>query len=241
MRKLLTVLAIFSSVCASAFDRSEGSSRVFSSKNMSLKAGGGFHYGVLDVVGDKAKYKGISLSPQVGQRIGRGPFEISVISLIRFSKKENVSLPLNEQTLAGRSGAYDVLISPQFKTYIPWGITSKGTPWNFYFTAGPSWSLHSFTFKNNTTARDLDFPVSSAQFKVTYDTYGLVAGVGFQEVTKFKSMHPVFIELLYTRSKTRKASLLDTSKFHVTNVVFEERQRSITYQGFVLQMGITLF
>lgn len=211
----------------------------FEDDKLAVKAGGGFHTSWLkNTNGTRKSLPGLSLSPQVSHRMG--PYlELGVMGFLRLGKSQELSFEVDQKTLKGDVRPYDVMISPQLRTYLPAYFNREN--WQLYVTAGPSWSLHTFDFRNNTGARDAGFDTDTSQYKLAYATYGWIAGIGVQEITAFKEMHPVYIELLYSTSRTRKVTLLDTTKFYKTNEVFSGTDRRYRSHSIILQMGITLF
>lgn len=206
---------------------------------LALKAAVGFHASYLKSNGQRISLPGFMLAPSVSHSLGN-MFELSVQGLLRLGKKQDLSFQIDNVTLGGRAAAYDVQITPQIKFYVPLYPWREGR-WRPYMSVGPSWSLYTFSFRNNDSARGKGLGLESTQFKLAYDTNGVTAKIGFQEITKYKEMHPTFVEILFSTYQSRRVSLLDTTKFHKTNAILSRDDRSLKGQMIAINIGVTLF
>lgn len=232
MKRLITSLIIFASLQVQA-----KSTDLWSKENLAIKGGVGFYHGDLRQDESRAKRVGASFNPHVSYRLY--PFELIISGLIATGKEKSFRFNVNQQSLGGELRSHEVAISPMIRFYTPFSI--KRERWPIYISFGPSWSLHSFNFKQNSEARDKGFDVSGDRFKLAYDTTGFIAAIGIQEFTKYKEMNPFFIEVIWISNRSRKMSVLDTEKFYKTNTVYTESNDTLKQSLFILNMGVTFF
>jgi hypothetical protein len=237
----LTLALIFSLFLCStlgADEQDEKKRKILRNDQIALKAAVGFHATYLKTSDKRESLPGFVFAPSVSHSLGN-VFELSVQGFLRFGKKQNLSFKLDDVELTGRASAYDVQISPQLKAYLP--LPNKERRWRPYLSVGPSWSLYTYSYRDNNMARDAGLGVESSQYKLAYDMNGLNASIGIQEFTKYKEMHPTYIEIAYSSYRSRRVSLLDTAKFHKTNVLLERKDRSVKGHMIALIIGFTLF
>jgi hypothetical protein len=236
---LFTCLAITPLVAQEEREEGEQKNWMLRSDQLALKAALGFHASYLKSAGKRISLPGFMLAPSISHSLGN-MFELSIQGLLRLGKKQDLSFMIDNIELGGRAAAYDVQITPQIKAYLPFPALREGR-WRPYISVGPSWSLYTFSFRNNESARNSSIGLNSSQFKLAYDTNGFSATLGFQEITKYKEMHPTFIEIIYSSYQSRRVSLLDTTKFHKTNTILERGDRSLKGQMIAINIGVTLF
>lgn len=200
---------------------------------------GGFGLSYVDISRDEQEEK--FFTPAINTQLSwyQGRFEFTANALLSFGKIDEVTHQIDDKVFAGEGKVFDLSISPIIKYELP--VALKNGLWPVYIGAGPAWSLYTLRFRDN-QALDAGFDVSSERYKLTYDTVGYNIILGAEELTRYKDMHPVYIELIYSYRKSRKISLVDTEKFLEADIVeFRRAHKRLEYHSLMVIMGVTFF
>lgn len=204
---------------------------------LAIKGGFGLSYVDISRGVQEEKFFTPAINTQLSWYQGR--FEFTANALLSFGKIDEITHEIDDKVFAGEGKVFDLSISPIIKYELPYAL--KSGLWPTYIGAGPAWSLYTLRFRDN-QALDAGFEVSSDRYKLTYDTVGYNIVLGAEELTRYKDMHPVYIELIYSYRKSRKISLVDTEKFLEADIVeFRRSHKRLEYHSIMLIMGVTFF
>lgn len=103
-------------------------------------------------------------------------------------------------------------------------------------SAGPTWSLHTFTLSENQT--DEEF---SDTKRINFENRGGNLNIGIEEVVPYKKMHPAFIELGYSYMRSKLIYIVDASDFKEVKTLSKAASKDFYGHYFTLRFGITLF
>jgi len=162
-------------------------------------------------------------------------WEVNASSNVSFGKVEDLTFKAGGQEFIGSGSYKNVTISPMLK-YIT--DVQPIDNWFLYFTGGPVWSAQTMKLKKFIIVGK----VPSKEFKLVYESFGGQLGFGIDEITKFKEMHPVYLELIFSVSTSYKVSIVDTSDFKETSILSsEEAKQDINTYSITLNFGMTMF
>lgn len=204
---------------------------------LAIKGGLGLSYVDLSNAAIEEKFFTPVINTQVSWYQGR--FEFSFNAMMSFGKVDEIEHIVEGKTFDGTGKVFDVAISPIIKYELPFAL--KRGRWPLYFGAGPAWSLYTLGFEDN-QAIEAGFDIKTDSYKLTYDTFGYNIVFGTEELTTYKDMHPVYIELVYSYRKSKKISLVDTEQFIETNIVKQQSDhQELEYHSLMIVMGMTFF
>lgn len=202
--------------------------------DMSLKGGLGISQAQIKALRNtKDDMTGFGFNTQFGYRFTQ--FEINLSSYIYWGSIDDLEFNATGTTVAGDGTFRHVSFGPIFKYITNWQPIRD---WNFYFGLGPVWSLQ--TIKLN------EFETTEGEFedkyKLSYRSNGGMLVIGLEEILPFKEMHPVYIELLYSYTKSSRVYLSDASDFAEVRPISEGESRQDIRGNFVMiNAGITFF
>ncbi len=162
-------------------------------------------------------------------------WEINATSNVSFGKVEDLTFRAGGQTFSGSGSYKNVTISPMLK-YIT--DIEPFENWHLYFTGGPLWSAQTMKLKKFIIVGTLP----SKEFKLVYESFGGQIGFGIDEITRYKEMHPVYLELILSMTNSYQVSIVDTSDFKETNILrTEETKQDIKTYSITLNFGMIMF
>jgi len=186
----------------------------------------------IDIPESEDDFKGFGFNTHFGYKWK--DWELLGSSYNYFGKVEHISLLVSNKIITG-SGSYRHLgIGPLLRYHTPYEPFKS---WLLYLGAGPSWSLQTIKMKDFTTNGNFN-----RDQKLTYESFGYTLSLGIEENLKYKNLHPVYFELVYSFKKSFKVSTVDASDFTETNILTsEETQQEIQSKTIYLSMGIVIF
>lgn len=233
--KLSVLITFFILALKNSYALNAAEHEVF--QKLALKGGLGLSYVDLSRKKTEEKFASPVINTQVSYYMG--DFELTANANMSFGKINDLKYDLDGETLGGTGKVIDVSIGPilKYKTNMSMGLGN----WSFYLGAGPAWSLYSISFYDTDQLKNSEYGITVDEYKLSYDTFGYNAILGFEEKTSYKSMHPVYIEMIYSYRRSRKLSLVDTEKFEEIDLAFEQEDNTFKYHAFIINMGITFF
>lgn len=206
-------------------------------KKLAIKGGLGLSRVQLERGGSRDHFVTPALNTQLS--IYMGDFELTANGIMSFGKINELDYELDGRKITGVGKVLDLSLSPILKYET--NLSFNRGHWPIYIGFGPAWSLYSISFDNNSQVSEYDYDINTDEFKLSYTTFGHNIVIGVEEETSSKSLHPVYIELVYSYRKSRKLSLVDTEEFEEVEVAHEQDDKSFTYHSVMINMGITFF
>lgn len=163
-------------------------------------------------------------------------WEINLSSYIFWGEAEDLTYRAQGTTYTGDGSLRHVSFGPTFKYTFNQFEPYKN--WRLYAGLGPSWSLQTVKFDEP----DDDQTVFNRNQKLTYESSGGFLFIGAEEQTKYKEMHPVYIEILYSYKDSKSLTVVDTTSTTETNILSkEESKQDLSGHYFMFTIGITIF
>jgi len=199
-----------------------------------LKGGISTGLAELNSLGKKDFFMGAGFNTHAGYRWIDWEFQLS--SYIYIAKMDpGMDFESNGERAQANGNLRNVSFTPMLK------YLSKLAPrksWKLYFSAGPMISLQSIKLKSFTRQDG----VQAQNYKVTYQSYGAALAVGMEEITAFKQMHPVYLEIMYQIQRSHKSTLNDASSSKsVLTIQDEGTSKKTLNQMIILSFGMTVF
>lgn len=203
--------------------------------NLSLKGGMSFYQGVINAEGGSEKHLfSYGVNTQFSY-LYKATFEINLNAYIFLGKAKGLRYYMNNLELFTDGSYYSFFFSPNLK-YITEYTLKKN--WHLYFAIGPAWAMQSHKLL---PYRDQEM-VEKRKHQINLSSSGALFGIGLQEMLPFKTMNPVYIELIAAYLKTRQKTLVDSSDFKEVSKVTKEDHDFHAFDSFImLNFGITLF
>ncbi len=173
--------------------------------------------------------------------------ELGVDSRITLGKATDVTIEVEDTKVSGSGNIRLVDITPYIRfdskpIYLPKVIGEyffdlSINPWIFFSKVGPSWVIQTVTLDDFNIREEL-----KNNHKLTYESFGISLGLGFEEKLPFKDMNPVYFELNASYYESYKVSLVDATDSQLINILSsrEAKQEIKTFQ-LIFIFGMTLF
>tara|TARA_R110002072_G_scaffold276051_1_gene437404 strand:- start:143023 stop:143694 length:672 start_codon:yes stop_codon:yes gene_type:complete len=199
---------------------------------------GGLSYSnakVKGISGTEDTMKGAGFSTHFGYRWTK--WEVNFSSYIFWGEVDELTYRAQGQTFTGDAHLRHVSFGPTVKYIIQSFEPYKN--WKFYTGLGPSWSLQTIKLDEPDAGNQSIF---DENHKLTYDSQGGFLFFGAEEQTKYKEMHPAYIEILYSYKKSKELKVVDSRDFTETNILStEESKQDLSGHFFMVTIGITIF
>ena len=162
-------------------------------------------------------------------------YEFTFSSYIFLANVHNLTFNANNTVVHGSGVLRSVSFGPILKYFTPY----KPLPtWSLYLSGGPTWSLQTLKLDNFSVTQG-DF---LKDYKITYNSRGILLGIGIEEKLPYKEMHPVFFEIIYNYLQAYKVSIVDASNYSEVNILSDEsNNQKIFGHILMINMGITIF
>lgn len=159
--------------------------------------------------------------------------DISIYSYNINAKIKKLSFETGDTAVSGSGRMQSSLFGIMYK-YI-----SKYNLNNFHLYGGLGTNIAIHTMKlDNFKVINGDF---ESDYKVIYNSYGLTAVIGAEEILEFKSMHPVYIELSYHYMVPYKVKIVDSTDEFNAELLTKSTIKDYDSHAFMLSIGMTIF
>lgn len=176
---------------------------------------------------------GLNIGTEVAYRYTK--LEIKFVSNIQFSDIKQVEFENSEYSIRGDGSLRNSSFGPMIKYITDY---SPYKNYNFFYAAGPMWSHQTLRLREVETFRG----EYDSHYKFVYNSKGYAITVGFEEMLPKKTMHPLFIELTYSKQTAYKAQVADTTNiFEVETLYTENIKQKITGEILTLSLGCAIF
>lgn len=180
---------------------------------------------------DASESNGFGLNSSFGYRWTT--WELLIGSDLLFGKLEDLTFRVANNSIRGDGSFRIFSANPMIRYYTPYALINR---WNFYVSAGPTWSLHTFIIENNLNGSNF-----SNSKRISFQNRGGTLNVGFEEVMPFKSMHPAFIEVGYSYMRSKQIFIVDAADFKDVITLSKGASKDFYGHYFSVRLGITLF
>lgn len=160
-------------------------------------------------------------------------WELLVASDALFGKLHELSFQVDSTVIRGTGSFRIFSVSPMIRYYTPYTIYNR---WNFFVSAGPSWSLHTFILNNTLNGSQF-----SDKKRISFENRGGGLNVGFEEIVPYKEVHPTFIEFGYSYMRSKRIFIVDATDFKDVKTLSEGNSKGFYGHYLVARFGITLF
>ncbi len=161
--------------------------------------------------------------------------EMNASSYINFGNADQSKHSINRSTILGDGTFRSVSFVAPVKWIFDHQLSIKKN-WRPFVSFGPAVGLQTFKFE---TIQTLSGEYDSAH-KITYESYGYVASIGFEEILP-KKLRPIFVEFNYKYSWTEEASLVGGSAQKVKLITQETPPYKNREKTFLVSIGMTIF
>jgi len=186
-----------------------------------------------DVGENEEHHLGGAMNTQFTYRYKR--WELGAASYVHFGKMKNFRYTIANNTIVGDGMMISVSYGPILKYYTDY---SPRDPWQLYLLLAPQWALHTV----NLSRYEVRQGEYSDKYKISYQTRGVMVGVGAEELLPHKEMHPAYLELVFYYNLVHRASILDKGDYQEVEPIEEERvDHQVKGYIIMLNIGITFF
>ncbi|MDD4973598.1 MAG: outer membrane beta-barrel protein [Bacteriovorax sp.] len=180
---------------------------------------------------DHTESSGIGFNTSVGYKWN--DWELMISSDVLFGTLKDITFTVDSNEVSGDGNFRFFTLSPLLRYYTPYTI---GHRWNLFYSAGPTWSLHTFTLNN--TSRGTNF---SSGKRISFENRGGSINIGFEEIVPYKDTHPTYFEIGYSYMRSHQIFIVDASDFKDAKTLQKGNSEEFHGHYFILRFGITLF
>lgn len=163
-------------------------------------------------------------------------WSVDLSSYFYWGSFDSLNFKARNETIQGNGGFRNVSFSPMLRYHLNQFEPIKG--WNIFFGAGPVWSLESISLDTFTSTGNQ----FSTDQKITYETFGAIVAIGFEENLKLKEDHPFYVELSAGYKKSYEVSVVDKSDSTEIQLLSQEEKNGDLRDRFVaISFGILIF
>lgn len=178
-----------------------------------------------------SKNTGFGFNTSVGYKWRQ--WEAMVASDALFGKLNDTTFKVENTEIRGDGSFRVFTLSPLLRYYTPYTLWNR---WNFFTSAGPTWSLHTFIILNNLNNSDFDH-----KKRLSFENRGGSLNIGLEEIVPFKEAHPAYFELGYSYMRSHQLFIVDASDFKDVKTLKKDSSRDFSGHYFIFRFGITLF
>lgn len=160
-------------------------------------------------------------------------WEVLANSDVLFGKLNDITFNVSSTPVRGDGSFRVFTLSPLFRYYSPYTAWRR---WNFYTSAGPTWSLHTFIINNNLNNSDFDH-----KKRISFENRGASLNIGMEEIVPYKDTHPAFFEIGYSYLRSHQIFIVDASDFKDVKTLKKDTSQDFSGHYFIFRFGITLF
>lgn len=180
---------------------------------------------------DHSESTAVGFSTSAGYRWSK--WELMVGSDVFFGNLKDLAFKVDSNEIIGTGHFRVFTLSPLLRYYTPFTVWNR---WNFFMSAGPSWSLHTFVISNT-----LNGSTFSSKKRISYENRGGTINFGIEEIVPYKDTHPTFFEIGYSYMRSRRIFIVDASDFTDVKTLEQGISNDFYAHYLIIRFGITLF
>ena len=143
----------------------------------------------------------------------RNQLQLAISSYVSFASVSNLNFQTEDMNFSKSKGRFrNIAITPTIK-YITKKTYFKN--YHFFLGAGPLWSQRTIKLSSSQTDKEINLKAH----KVNYESRGAIIQLGLEQPKSEALAHPLYFELAFIFSESRKAFLINTEDFRKTEIL----------------------